>query len=194
MNKTYFISDLHLGHENCLRFDNRPFKNVEELEKTFIENWNNKVDNADKVYCLGDMFWCDDQKTQEILKALNGEKIMLPGNHSKGIKPARDKKLLSILPDYYELNIDGNFVIISHYPIFSWKSMRYGTIHLYGHLHNSEEQDWFEGIIHNFRKKGIKYNAYNVGCMMPYMDYTPRTLQEIVSGAEKYYEDKFKKL
>ena len=117
---------------------------------------------------------------------------MIPGNHTKGIKSAKDKNLVSAVFDYAELNIDGKYVIISHYPIFSWKSMRYGSIQLYGHLHNSEEQDLFEGIIHNFRKRGIRCNAYNVGCMMPYMNYTPQSLQEIIDGAEKYYKEKFK--
>ena len=27
----YYISDLHIGHENILRFDNRPFADVNEL-------------------------------------------------------------------------------------------------------------------------------------------------------------------
>lgn len=31
-------------------------------------------------------------------------------------------------------------------------------------------------------------NFINVGCMMPYMDYTPRTLDEIISGDEEYWK------
>lgn len=27
----YYISDLHIGHENILRFDNRPFADVNEM-------------------------------------------------------------------------------------------------------------------------------------------------------------------
>ena len=27
---------------------------------------------------------------------------------------------------------------------------------------------------------------YNVGCMLPYMDYTPRTLDEIIAGYNQW--------
>lgn len=49
----YFISDLHLGHKNVLKFDNRPFINIEEHDKTIIDNWNSKVNDNDDVYVLG---------------------------------------------------------------------------------------------------------------------------------------------
>lgn len=54
MSKTYYISDLHLGHENVIRFDNRPFDSVEEMNETLVNNWNSVVTNADHVYHLGD--------------------------------------------------------------------------------------------------------------------------------------------
>ena len=53
----YFISDLHLGHKNVLKFDNRPFINIEEHDKTIIDNWNSKVNDNDDVYVLGDISW-----------------------------------------------------------------------------------------------------------------------------------------
>ncbi len=31
---------------------------------------------------------------------------------------------------------------------------------------------------------GKPSRMYNVGCMLPYMDYTPRTLEEILQTAE----------
>ncbi|MDD6081680.1 MAG: hypothetical protein PUB89_02390 [Oscillospiraceae bacterium] len=32
------------------------------------------------------------------------------------------------------------------------------------------------------QKRDIQYECYNIGCMMLYMDYTPRTLEEIRAG------------
>ena len=46
----FFTSDLHLGHENCIRLCNRPFSSIEEMDETLIENWNHKVTGKDTVY------------------------------------------------------------------------------------------------------------------------------------------------
>ena len=43
----FFTSDLHLGHENCIRLCNRPFSSIEEMDETLIENWNHKVTASD---------------------------------------------------------------------------------------------------------------------------------------------------
>ena len=62
----YFISDLHFGHKNCLAFDNRPFKDVEEQDSAIISNWNAVVDIHDDVWILGDFSWYNATKTIEI--------------------------------------------------------------------------------------------------------------------------------
>lgn len=51
----FFTSDLHLGHENCIRLCNRPFSSIEEMDETLIENWNRKITGKDTVYILGDL-------------------------------------------------------------------------------------------------------------------------------------------
>ena len=53
----YYISDLHLGHTNVIKFDKRPFSNIEEMENKIIENWNSRVTKQDTVYILGDFSW-----------------------------------------------------------------------------------------------------------------------------------------
>lgn len=57
MGKNYYISDLHFGHYNIMRFDNRPFNSVEEMDKALIDNWNSVVSEGDTVYILGDFCW-----------------------------------------------------------------------------------------------------------------------------------------
>lgn len=51
----YYISDLHLFHENAIKFDHRPFDSVQEMHEVVLKNWNDRVTNGDFVYLLGDM-------------------------------------------------------------------------------------------------------------------------------------------
>ena len=53
----YFISDTHFGHQNIIRFNNRPFSTVEEMNETMIVNWNERVHQNDTIFILGDMFY-----------------------------------------------------------------------------------------------------------------------------------------
>ena len=85
---------------------------------------------------------------------------------------------------------DDDHVVLCHYPIAHWKKADYGYVHLYGHVHAGRDMECFEEYAAKMKQRGIPYECYNVGCMMKYMDYTPRTLKEIreragVPDAEK---------
>ena len=53
----FYISDLHINHDNVIRFDNRPFKNIQDMWIAIRDNWNSKVCPSDTVYILGDFIW-----------------------------------------------------------------------------------------------------------------------------------------
>ena len=80
----FFTSDLHLGHENCIRLCNRPFSNIEEMDETLIENWNHKVTGKDTVYILGDLIYRSQKPPEEYLRRLRGKKHLILGNHDRG--------------------------------------------------------------------------------------------------------------
>lgn len=50
----FYTSDLHLGHANVIKFDNRPFANIDEMDQRIITRWNERVSDDDTVYILGD--------------------------------------------------------------------------------------------------------------------------------------------
>ena len=52
----YYIADMHFGHENVIRFDDRPFADTEQMDEVLIQNWNERVTADDTVYVLGDAF------------------------------------------------------------------------------------------------------------------------------------------
>ena len=77
----YFISDTHFGHKNVIRFCDRPFKTVTEMNNSMIEIWNSVVSDADTVFVLGDVFLCPEEEAKEYIERLNGYKVLVKGNH-----------------------------------------------------------------------------------------------------------------
>lgn len=181
----YFISDLHFGHANCLKFDNRPFKTIEEHDEYIIKFWNEFVGIDDDVYILGDISWYNSTKTIEIFKQLNGNLHLIKGNHDTRVLKNPDLRSLFVeITDYKELYIsDDKSIVLCHYPIPCFKNHYYGWYHLYGHVHNSFEWRMMEDVKHQMLEVHNKRcEMYNVGAMMPYIKYIPRTLEQIIEG------------
>ena len=193
MAKCYFISDLHFGHKNCLAYDNRPFKNIDEHDKAIIERWNNAVGIDDAVWILGDISWYNATKTIKIFKQLNGIKHLCRGNHdSKLLRNRQIQELFVEICDYKELQLGQYGIVLCHYPIPCYNNHYYGWYHLYGHVHMSFEWNMMER--NQFEMTALydkKSNMYNIGCMLTYMNYTPKTLEQIVESYNKTLLDKF---
>lgn len=182
----FFTSDLHFDHENAINFDGRPFANIEEMRKELIRRWNAKVKPGDLVYVLGDMIWkMQDGEIHELLKQLNGQIILIKGNHDRFVKNAKTKKLLAGIKDFDDICVelkDGTKkrVVLSHYFMPFYPGARYQGIHLYGHFHNSQEHRDAIEVIEMLRAKGYHIEAFNVGCM--HWNYEPVTLDEILES------------
>lgn len=152
------------------------------MNKALIERWNNAVSEDDTVYVLGDMFWCKASEAISVLDQLNGQKVLIKGNHDKCNDSTFVKKFVKIA-NYLEIDDNGRKVVLCHYPIPCFKNHFYGWYHLYGHVHNSFEANMMEHDKYLIEELyGKKCQMYNVGVMMPYMNYTPRTLDDIISS------------
>ena len=182
--KIFFTSDLHFGHENVIRFDNRPFDTVEEMDEEMIKRWNAKVGKGDIVYVLGDFIWkAATNEAVSIIRRLNGQIILIKGNHDRFLHNAAAKKALAGIKDYDDICVtleDGTTrrCILSHYFIPFYNGHRYQAIHLHGHSHLTEEAAEEVRITTELNEKGYDLKIYNVGCM--YWNYTPVTLDEIL--------------
>lgn len=179
--KKFYISDLHLGHGAIIKIDKRPFSTYEEMYDTIVRNWNNTVSDEDTIYILGD-FSFKTSIALDIVKKLKGHKVLILGNHD--CLNEELKKHFDVITDYYEmtdkLNHNSVRVILSHYPIAHWNHQFHNAVHVYGHVHNNKDYKLFREYIKNLNKElNIDAKAYNCGCMLPYMQYTPRTLQEL---------------
>jgi calcineurin-like phosphoesterase family protein len=186
-----YISDLHFDHANVIRFDNRPFNSVEEMNSGLVTLWNETVKSDDTVYILGDFCWGKADRWKYFLNQMSGNKVLIAGNHDLKQYPNEIKNKFCDIKDYKRIDDNGRQVILSHYPIACYQNSFYGAIHLYGHVHMTGEHYLMEKFKELRKSEDLgDYAAYNVGCMLPYMHYIPRTLDEIITGYNQQNQSK----
>jgi calcineurin-like phosphoesterase family protein len=142
----YFTADTHFCHSNIIGSCDRPFNNADEMNRVLIDNWNSLVTDKDEIYILGDFLYKGKGKdANNILSKLKGRKYLIVGNHEKYLAdPEFNPEAFEWINYYYVLKHEGVTIVLFHYPMLSWDGSHHGSVHLYGHVHNS----------------GIKYPEY----------------------------------
>lgn len=146
-----FTADTHFCHQNIIKFCNRPFGSIEQMNNEMKYRWNYRVKNNDIIYIVGDMFFRGHpEEVEEILSELNGKKILLQGNHDKNwlTYDLKEKYFLDVIDEGIPLRInDGQrMLLMCHYPQFSYKKER-KTYMIHGHIHNDTTADFFPVIL-----------------------------------------------
>lgn len=169
--KVFFTSDTHFSHKNILTLgQGRPFKSIEEMNKSLINNWNKKVGPQDIVYHLGDFCWNQNsQQIRTLMLRLNGTKHLIYGNHDRLMPNIKSGCWEEIVP-YKELFLNNTHVILFHYPIAEWHGAFRKAIHLHGHTHNS-----FDYSNHNFPHNNKRIMDVGVDCH----NFYPISLEEV---------------
>ena len=141
----FFTSDTHFGHTNVIKYSNRPFKSVQEMDENLIDNWNETVKQSDTVYHLGDFSFYDEERIVAILKRLNGNKTFLKGNHDKKIwRSSEAKNIFKEMLEYKEIYVQDRdavggkrMIVMCHYPMITWNKCHHGAYMLHGHCHHN---------------------------------------------------------
>lgn len=150
MGRIWFTSDMHYGHANIIKYANRPFKHVDEMDRTMIERWNQVVRPDDTVWVLGDVaFYKDTARTTSLIARLPGKKHLVWGNHDKQLrKDAQFKAQFLSVNDMTETTVQdpdgygGNQkIVLCHYALRTWNKSHFGSWSLYGHSHGSLPDD-----------------------------------------------------
>lgn len=142
MANIFYTSDTHYFHDNIIKYCNRPFADVDEMNWKLVRNWNDRVGPNDTVYHLGDVAFRFQEKFEaisDILRNLNGKKYLIMGNHDTQIK----KKLSMIhnwMPHVWHEVIIGPYnlsdkIVLNHYPKWDKEFLDAGGWHLHGHEH-----------------------------------------------------------
>lgn len=139
--KIFFTSDLHFGHEGIITFAGRPYENVEQMDRSLIENWNKIIPPDGLTFVLGDIGFAKSEQIIDIFGQLNGQKILIRGNHDSNYK---DGVMDTIFEEVHDIlyvritdNVDAKFyyMVLCHYPMLDWQSSFRGSWQLFGHLH-----------------------------------------------------------
>lgn len=138
----FFTADPHLGHKNIIRFQNRPFADVHEMNVGIVGRWNERVTPKDTIYVLGDMLWGSPRRMLDILDKLHGTIHLIEGCHDQTAthKLCRDrfesitplKRITHPDPDAHE---GKRTLILCHYAMDTWYKSHWGSWHLFAHSH-----------------------------------------------------------
>lgn len=132
MNEIFLIGDTHFGHKNIIRYCDRPFSSVEEMNEKLIQNWNKTVKQHDTIYMMGDFALCGKNKIIEIGKRLNGRKRLILGNHDGASFKTYFEAGFELV--YNHPILLDEFFIVSHIPQHIMENGLYANI--FAHVHN----------------------------------------------------------
>lgn len=200
--KTYFTSDWHLFHAKSIEFDQRPFRDIEHMHKVLINNFNATVKPNSITYFLGDLGMGTTTELGEIIRQLNGTKIMVLGNHDKSGIDRYIEMGFSAALNGISFNIGSEPITASHCPLLDtyredttnmqgvalgepwhgnarkkhrlYSFPNFGQFHLHGHIHSRPEK---------ITSTKILGRQYDIG--VPANNYTPVSLSTIESWVSK---------
>jgi calcineurin-like phosphoesterase family protein len=171
MPAVFLVSDTHFGHAGVCRFlrDDgtklRPWDNPDEMDEEMIKRWNETVRPNDKVYHLGDVVI--NRKALKTLDRLNGDKVLIKGNHDI-FRLEEYTKYFRDIRGYHVMN----GMILSHIPVHEASLGRFGT-NIHGHLHANR-------VLRN-DVKGVDFidNRYYCVCVEQ-TDFAPILFEDVI--------------
>lgn len=134
----WVISDTHFNHSNIIRYCNRPFSSLEEMNDTIVQNWNNTVKDGDIVYHLGDVYFNKHHPWMLEKGVLKGRKRLILGNHDDG----KDQVLLNSFQKICMWRMFPEFgLLLTHVPVHESTLNHKCPVNIHGHIHNNKSPD-----------------------------------------------------
>ncbi len=133
----FFTADFHLSHKNILNYCNRQFKNIEDMNRTILQNLEESIRTNDVLYFLGDLTFKEKMAHEffEKFSDIEVEIHFIIGNHDS-------KSVIKIVQEYCasvghlkNIQIEGQHITLSHYPMLVWHKSHFNSWQLFGHSH-----------------------------------------------------------
>lgn len=169
----YFTSDTHFNHVNILKYCSRPFSSLENMTEELVRRWNEKVSTSDTVYHLGDFAMGDKQQIPKLRASLNGNIILVKGNHDydrkgKILQPIINGGFSDLHRELY-VDVDDVKLFLKHEPDMNFAPSDLAQYHICGHIH----QAW--------TRKTSNAGGIILNAGVDVHDYVPVTLQELIN-------------
>ncbi|MBO4638054.1 MAG: metallophosphoesterase [Clostridiales bacterium] len=183
----YYIADTHFGHANIMKYDKRPWDDVDRMDEDMIVLWNSRVRPNDEVYILGDFCWRNYERWEYILKKLHGRKYLITGNHDPKKFPEHIISLFETAPVAYKEIRDGSYSIcMSHFPMISYINDNDPMQYMFhGHIHMTLEAGPVYDAVETMRAKckeaGFFYQGNLRNCWCGNYGWAPATAEEIIA-------------
>lgn len=175
----YFTSDTHFNHAAIIRYCNRPFGGVQEMNEVLTQNWNDVVQSTDTVIHLGDFAMGPKTEHAGFLKRLNGYKIVIRGNHDQSEAKMKAQGWNEVYINRL-LEIDGKRVYLSHVPPRSEDPYGDRFYHTEFTPLPPEYDIWLCGHVHDkWLRRG---NIINVG--VDVWNYRPVTFRRLLTAEQ----------
>ena len=168
--KTYIISDTHFNHNNIIKYCNRPFKDINEMNKVIINNWNTVVDKNDIVYHLGDFFLGSKFDLKDIVSKLNGNIYLIRGNHDRLTVKSYEDCSIKVLKNA-PIILEEFKIMLSHRPLPD-TMIKDDYVNVHGHIHEKRIEDIYDNNLFG------KNKHINVSCDV--IDFKPILIDELL--------------
>lgn len=165
MANIWLTSDTHFGHANVIKYCNRPFASLEEMDETLISNWNARVKPGDTVYHLGDFHLGKSQDLAGYRARLNGRIVLVLGNHDRTVTAMRRAGFDDVAKHIRLATAQGMF-LLAHKPIAEWDFPDDTDAQLCGHVHG----EW-------------KHDGHRINVGVDVRGFAPASLAELLEDA-----------
>lgn len=189
----FFTSDTHFGHKNIIKYCDRPFKDVPHMNEQLVERWNAVVSNDDWVFHLGDVALGPWTEWDGLLTRLNGNKVLVIGNHDRIFKGESEKNQVRFMPEYekwFDIITDraqvelanGVEAELSHFPYD-------GDSHGGERYREFRTKDNGKVLIHGHTHMNQKVSYSNKGTLQIHVgadawDFTPVSEDQVINAIE----------
>lgn len=154
----WVISDTHFGHDNIIKYCERPFQDSKEMDERIVQNWNSVVKDGDIVYHLGDVYFGERGRSVLLSERLKGRKRLILGNHDSG----KDQTLHRYFQKIEVWRMFPEFgLLLTHVPVHESSLERFDEgalssklLNIHGHIHNKEAPS------HNHQNVSVEMTNY----------------------------------